>query len=391
MAMAGTAYSTGSIRRPVGAGGTPANQSTISNVRGRMNRGVWGQTSSSQHKGQGRVTTGMRFDSEEAKRQYYINRANSQDASAQLASGRIGSTGSIKSYSGNTAGSASAKKGETINPYGSSSGNILNRVINEQKKAYNEAKAANEQRYSDILKGYEDRYSTALNTLEGAGKQESADIKQQYKELAAEGSQGLVNSGLYNTTIAPTMAMGYAKQEAGAQNRLNESLRQQKLNLQTGLSQDKLSFMERREDTYPDYSSFLNLMQQGGYGTSTNIGDGSSGYSGGTGYSNSGQRQSFKVRGSTSGSQGIRRNPNLRYSPTQGFTSSNVGFIGGNNYAGTSSGKPFATISSSNNFPTSNSSGGYSMRTPYGNISTQKSSPKPSSNQSSSVFGRIKN
>jgi len=88
------------------------------------------------------------------------------------------------------------------------------------------------------------------------------------------------------------LPQGYGRQQQADLSRVNERLQQQRLGLQNTLSQDTLaaqerlkgnqfSFMERREDQYPDLSQMIQLMQGLG-GTENNTGAGGSSYAGGS-------------------------------------------------------------------------------------------------------------
>lgn len=174
--------------------------------------------------------------------------------------------------------------------------------------AYNEARAANEQRYEDILTGYQDRsnqyqenaaglrddvlngydarYQRGMQNLEGLGNQEKIDVQRQFGELAAANQQDLVNRGLTGTTIMPTMRQGILREQTDALSRINERLQNQRLGLDASLSGDGLSaqerlgqsilsgtagmqgdtlqFAERRSDTYPDFNQLAALAQSYG-------------------------------------------------------------------------------------------------------------------------------
>ena len=134
-------------------------------------------------------------------------------------------------------------------------------MADEYQTQLDEAKAANERRYEDILGGYEKRYSGAMSTLEGLGGQQRADLDREYTELGSKQQQNLASRGLAGTTLAPTLAQGLAGKRTEAMTRLNESLKRERLGYDTGLSQDTLQFKERRTDAYPD----LNQMQQLAY------------------------------------------------------------------------------------------------------------------------------
>ncbi|MDD4984086.1 MAG: hypothetical protein PHH82_04600 [Candidatus ainarchaeum sp.] len=160
----------------------------------------------------------------------------------------------------------------------SSSGSLLDGY----KKAQDEAKKANEERYAEILKGYEDMYSKSLSVLDNYGTQAIADIAEKYKSVEGAGMQDLASSGLYNSTIRPSVRSSVAKEQLGAQTRLGEEIALQKAQLGAQLQQAKLGFQERREDTYPDSALLANLMKS--YGTS-GAGSSSGGYGSGIDFS----------------------------------------------------------------------------------------------------------
>jgi len=135
--------------------------------------------------------------------------------------------------------------------------------------AQNAAKSANESRYSEIKKGYEDRYARNMADVAKVGDQQNADIRSAYGNRMAQMNQNLAARGLSGTTIAPTMAMGNTREMNADLNRSNEGLTQQRVGLDAQLSGDTLQFMERREDTYPDMQQYLALQQGLGRGGAT--------------------------------------------------------------------------------------------------------------------------
>jgi hypothetical protein len=179
------------------------------------------------------------------------------------------------------------------------------RLIGEYQTAYNEAKAANLQRYEEILAGYGTRYNEAqaalgqtrtaitgklasnraevLSDLQGLGEKELAGIGRRYTKERASASQGLISSGLHSTTVAPAVLGGVTRREGYAVAEAQERLRREKLGYisqlgaqelqslkelssqelmaKTGLKKEELDFMERREDEYPSESLYVQLMQ----------------------------------------------------------------------------------------------------------------------------------
>lgn len=92
-----------------------------------------------------------------------------------------------------------------------------------------------------LNQAYGNRTSTAMGMLEGAGEQAKADIRQDYRNLDAAQQQALVNRGLGNTILGASMKAGTERQAQDALGRLNEILRQQKLDTYGTFSGDELA------------------------------------------------------------------------------------------------------------------------------------------------------
>jgi hypothetical protein len=141
----------------------------------------------------------------------------------------------------------------------------------EYEKAFNEAKQANEQRYGQILGGYDTLYNDTMAGLEGMGDAARKDVNTGYNRAFSQSMQGLVNAGMANSTILPSVSLNNTRQRTDALNSLNEMLRREKLGYMNNITNNKLNFMERREDTYPDLNLYTSLMNS--YGNYTgNIG-----------------------------------------------------------------------------------------------------------------------
>lgn len=212
------------------------------------------------------------------------------------------------------------------------SGDVAHRLAEEYRRAMEEGKTANETRYADInagydarrtgalsaadqmlagfggllqssqqagdnlQAGYQQRYNTAIGNLAGLGDSELADVDRSYKEMGASQQQSLVDRGLANSTVVDADQRGNERDRQVARNRVNESIRQQRLGVESQLSGDtlaaqgrqqgnqqslqmqllqalsqrqgldaqlsgdKLNFMERRTDTYPSLDQYSDLM-----------------------------------------------------------------------------------------------------------------------------------
>ena len=99
----------------------------------------------------------------------------------------------------------------------------------EYEKAFNEAKTANEQRYGEILGGFNTLYSDTMSGLEGMGEAARKDVNSSYNKAFSQSMQGLVNSGMANSTVVPSVTLTNARQRNDAVNSLNEMLRRERL------------------------------------------------------------------------------------------------------------------------------------------------------------------
>lgn len=138
------------------------------------------------------------------------------------------------------------------------------RLMEEYQRAFDEAKAANEQRYADILQGHRDLYGQTMESMAGLGDAARRDLHGTFDRGHAQSMQGLVGAGMANSTIMPSVTQQGARQRADALGMLNENLRREKIGYSTQLKGNKLAFMERRQDTYPDAGMYAQLMSQYG-------------------------------------------------------------------------------------------------------------------------------
>ena len=119
-------------------------------------------------------------------------------------------------------------------------------LTNQYQKAINDANAANESRYQQ-----------ALGNLEGVGTSQRADINQRFNSSQSSVNQSLVDSGLANTTVLPTMRQGV---ERNRQSALGE--------LETGLARERNQIIQSRNDIAPNLEFLYQMLYgqgQGGY------------------------------------------------------------------------------------------------------------------------------
>ena len=134
----------------------------------------------------------------------------------------------------------------------------------EYEKAFNEAKTANEQRYGQILGGFDSLYADTMSGLDGMGDAARKDVNSSYNKALSQSMQGLVNAGMANSTIVPSVNLTNARQRTNSVNSLNEMLRRERLGYMNNITNNKLGFMERREDGYPDTNMYASLMNSYG-------------------------------------------------------------------------------------------------------------------------------
>lgn len=150
-------------------------------------------------------------------------------------------------------------------------------LAGDYQRAFDEARQENEARYRDILTGRQAAYDRIMGMLQGAGVQEAIDLDRAYDTQSAAMRSSLVGRGLGNSTVLDSALMGNNRQRAEAKGRLNDRLIQQLASADERLTGNLLNFMERRDDTYPDYNQLLQLAQlmgQAGAGQPGGVGGG---------------------------------------------------------------------------------------------------------------------
>jgi len=167
--------------------------------------------------------------------------------------------------------------------------------------AYAAAKKANEDRYNQILQGYTDRYNTTMNDLGQFSQQGQTDITNQGQQQKAMMEQGAVSRGLGNTTVTDALQRGINTDTQSNLNRFNDQVLNRKLSYEGQQSQDKLGFMERRNDVYPNLGQYASLMQGAG---AAGMGYGGGGGSGTTRYAGPGSTVMTAYGAVTSGLPG---------------------------------------------------------------------------------------
>jgi len=156
---------------------------------------------------------------------------------------------------------------------------LTDATTNEFQKYYNEAKQANEKRYNQAVALFQDPLDPSKGlipetnaALTGYGTQQAADINQLWANTQSQGMQDLTSKGLMNSSVAPTMKMGYARQKSADLSRLQESIQQQKAAYNIDLTKSLAGIIGSRTDTYPDLMQAYILSQGVGKSTATGAG-----------------------------------------------------------------------------------------------------------------------
>lgn len=138
-----------------------------------------------------------------------------------------------------TGGSLSRPMGQTrVTPRDTGGLTGLSDLVSQSNISYQQAKAANEARYQQML-----------GITEETTQQRAADVRSDYGARGAGIQQGLQRSGLGGSTIGATMGLGVEREQQSALDRLADQMQG-----------TKLGIMERREDAYPDTGGLMELI-----------------------------------------------------------------------------------------------------------------------------------
>jgi len=94
---------------------------------------------------------------------------------------------------------------------------------------------------SSLEQGFLDRYNRGLANLKGMGDQERRDINERYDARSGALNQDLISRGIRNSTVAQSMQQGNERERTADLGRLEERLRQQRLDTDAALSGDLLN------------------------------------------------------------------------------------------------------------------------------------------------------
>lgn len=157
---------------------------------------------------------------------------------------------------------------ETLNTYDDSSGQqlgTLQDIYNRGQagtQALSGASAANrgsflqdlDARSRGLVQGYQDRYNTAAQDIEGYGRQMQADIDKTFDQQQGQFRLNPLSRG---STIGSTVSRNIDLDRSAEQRRLGEDLTRQRVNLLSGLSGDTLAAQGGADASRAAYDSGL--------------------------------------------------------------------------------------------------------------------------------------
>jgi len=174
--------------------------------------------------------------------QWYRDQAGSWQSARSLHSVPSGAR-SVSSWGDTPMGKAEAQR---------------SRLMSEYQRAFDEAKAANLKRYDEGM-GIYDQVASLYTPGGQYGQGAMASYERGKTRSRASAYQGLVNAGMANLTKGTGFDKSY-EEEVGTPFRLN--LNDMRTGAYGGALKDKAGFIERREDSYPDSSMYVALMNQ---------------------------------------------------------------------------------------------------------------------------------
>lgn len=135
-------------------------------------------------------------------------------------------------------------------------------LMDEYNAANVTARNANEARYQDGLRGYAQLIAdskAAVSDKIGASRRN--EIDEAYAMNRGRAEQDLINRGLGNTTVRPTVLRGIDSQKQRDLTDLEDAQARLDLEYSGKYEKDRLDYMERRTDTPPDLQGMVALFE----------------------------------------------------------------------------------------------------------------------------------
>lgn len=141
---------------------------------------------------------------------------------------------------------------------------ILDRILNKMEASYGEAKQANLDRYVEA-KGIHQEMGAMFEPGGAFDIGIEKQLGRSKQQAVASGTQALVSSGLYSSTIQAGLGKKF-EEEVGMPAR--ERSEQYRVGQKAEAMRGEAGFIERRTDAYPDYGRVSQLAAQASSGPS---------------------------------------------------------------------------------------------------------------------------
>lgn len=147
---------------------------------------------------------------------------------------------------------------------------IAAQLIAQSQRSFQEAKAANERRYQEIIAGYDDIIGTIPGTYAEALRAGQMAIDRRTKQGLAQTDQNFVSRGLYNTTALDAARRSTLLGGQLESIQLAADYGAKQAQLEADVRGQKLLAMSNRQDLYMDPSLYAQIAFQLGRGTGSN-------------------------------------------------------------------------------------------------------------------------
>lgn len=153
---------------------------------------------------------------------------------------------------------------------------------------YQQTGAAQQAAFGGIQKGFKNLYGNVMSGIQGTDAAAQQQIKDLYAQQQGTANQGLINSGLGNSTVMSSVGRGLTADESKAQVNLANQMAQLKAGYQSSIGQaglqsrmgmaeantqeanQQLGFMNSISMPYPDASQYSQLAQMYGMNQQAN-------------------------------------------------------------------------------------------------------------------------
>ena len=143
-----------------------------------------------------------------------------------------------------------------------SSGGYSTDKMNElYYRDFMEARKAQDAKFGAAYEGTAQNYQEIMDSLEGAGKQQKIELRQNYSNAGNAAQNDLIQRGVSGSTVKPAVQMGYQRQQNNAMNTLNENLTRERIGYKNDAFKQIIGVLGARSDPYPSLPNHLSSIQ----------------------------------------------------------------------------------------------------------------------------------